>query len=231
MNSSARDSINAGQRTRISVPSSQAINNNHYNPIKNAIDNHNDKICKAQLPVNSSFSPLTPAAGVARINSAPSSFGSQHSHTTVREHKRQRINSVGFEPDLNFVGSSPVKTPSRVTGISLELMKSVDDENGLAGKSFAFLLRDDCPNVFMMIKLFIVLPVTTATAERSFSQLRRLKTYLRSTMGEKNLQLNGMMAIHKEEVDVMDPEEIADEFIGDNNYRKQVFGPPGFRSE
>ena len=45
-------------------------------------------------------------------------------------------------------------------------------------------------------------------------------------MGEKNLQLNGMMAIHKDEVFAMCPEEIADIFISDNNYRKQVFGPP-----
>ena len=38
-----------------------------------------------------------------------------------------------------------------------------------------------------LLRLFATLPVTTASAERSFSQLRRLKTYLRSIMGEEHL--------------------------------------------
>ena len=33
-----------------------------------------------------------------------------------------------------------------------------------------------------VLKIYFTIPVTTATAERLFSCLRRLKTYLRSTM-------------------------------------------------
>ena len=39
-----------------------------------------------------------------------------------------------------------------------------------------------------------VLPASTASAERSFSSLRRLKSYLRSTMAQK--RLTALMAIH-----------------------------------
>ena len=34
--------------------------------------------------------------------------------------------------------------------------------------------------VFRLIKIFYTIPVTTSTAERAFSALRRLKTYLRT---------------------------------------------------
>jgi len=36
--------------------------------------------------------------------------------------------------------------------------------------------------VVLLIRLQLVIPTSTATAERSFSALRRLKTYLQATM-------------------------------------------------
>jgi len=42
----------------------------------------------------------------------------------------------------------------------------------------------DFPNIHFLIKILCTLPVSTATPERSFSTLKRLKTYLRSTMNE-----------------------------------------------
>ena len=42
------------------------------------------------------------------------------------------------------------------------------------------------------------IPVTTATAERSFSALRLLKTYLRATMKEERLNGLALMAIRKD---------------------------------
>ena len=40
------------------------------------------------------------------------------------------------------------------------------------------------PNMFMILNLLAVLPVTTRSCERSISSLRRVKTYLRSTMSQ-----------------------------------------------
>ena len=36
--------------------------------------------------------------------------------------------------------------------------------------------------MYEILKLYFTFPVTTATAERSFSSLRKIKTFLRSTM-------------------------------------------------
>lgn len=49
-----------------------------------------------------------------------------------------------------------------------------------------------------LLKIFVTIPVTTATTERSFSTLRRLKTYLRSTTGEDRLHGLALLNIHRE---------------------------------
>ena len=41
--------------------------------------------------------------------------------------------------------------------------------------------REQFPGIMKLLQLLLVVPATSATAERSFSMLRRIKTYLRST--------------------------------------------------
>jgi hypothetical protein len=50
------------------------------------------------------------------------------------------------------------------------------------------------PVISKLLQILIKLPVTTATGERSFSTLRRLKTYLRNTTGQQ--RLNGMATLN-----------------------------------
>ena len=53
------------------------------------------------------------------------------------------------------------------------------------------------PNIHILLKLLLVLPISTATAERTFSSLRILKTWLRSTMAEERLSGLALMYIHR----------------------------------
>ena len=53
------------------------------------------------------------------------------------------------------------------------------------------------PNINILLKLLLVLPISTATAERTFSSLRILKTWLRSTVAEERLSGLGLMYIHR----------------------------------
>jgi hypothetical protein len=46
---------------------------------------------------------------------------------------------------------------------------------------FSCMYDEVFSEVSRLIRLFLVIPATSATAERSFSTLRRLKTYMRST--------------------------------------------------
>ena len=51
-------------------------------------------------------------------------------------------------------------------------------------ESYLVVDRDRFPNIKALLNIGGTLPVGSADAERSFSCLRRLKTYLRNRMGE-----------------------------------------------
>ena len=53
------------------------------------------------------------------------------------------------------------------------------------------------PNIFTMLKILAVLPVTTFSCERSNSVLHRMKTYLRSTMTQGRLNGLALQHIHR----------------------------------
>ena len=53
-------------------------------------------------------------------------------------------------------------------------------------------------NVWVLMKILLVMPATNASSEHSFSGLRRIKTYLRTTMTQKRLNDLMVLNIHKE---------------------------------
>ena len=78
--------------------------------------------------------------------------------------------------------------------------------------------------VFRLLQIFFTLPVTTATAERTFSALRRLKTFLRSTMSQPRLNHTMLLYIHKDRTDTINDISIAKQFIMENDRRRSFFG-------
>lgn len=54
------------------------------------------------------------------------------------------------------------------------------------------------PNIYILLKLLAVLPVSTATVERSFSTLRRIKSYLRNTTSENRSNGLALLSIHRD---------------------------------
>lgn len=65
-----------------------------------------------------------------------------------------------------------------------------------------------------VIELIVVIPVSSASAERSFSTMRRVKTYLRSTMKSSRLNELTLLSIEREiSGQFMDnPSAVIDEF-------------------
>ena len=55
------------------------------------------------------------------------------------------------------------------------------------------------PQVAQLLRLYFLVPVSSCSAERSFSCLRRLKTWLRNTMGQNRLSSLAIMNIEREE--------------------------------
>ncbi|XP_060556589.1 52 kDa repressor of the inhibitor of the protein kinase-like [Ruditapes philippinarum] len=67
------------------------------------------------------------------------------------------------------------------------------------------------------LALLMVVPVSTATAERSFSTMRRVKSYLRSTMTTERLSGLGLLNIYQEKK--LDAERIVDMFAAKKERR------------
>ena len=59
-----------------------------------------------------------------------------------------------------------------------------------------------------LIKLYLTIPVTTASAERTFSTLNRLKTVLQNSMTQSRLNHCSLANIYKEKLDEIDPYQI-----------------------
>lgn len=79
------------------------------------------------------------------------------------------------------------------------------------------------PQVTKMIQLYLVCPATSATAERSFSELRRLKTYLRSTMGQRRLNALAILSTYPDELDKLDMDSILRQFVCRSEMRRNAF--------
>ena len=91
-------------------------------------------------------------------------------------------------------------------------------------KTVSLAQKSMISEVITLVKLLLVMPASNATSERSFSALRRVKTYLRSTMTQ--LRLNNLMLlhIHKERTDSLNLDEIANDFIDRKETRLALFG-------
>ncbi|CAF2879856.1 unnamed protein product [Rotaria sp. Silwood2] len=71
-----------------------------------------------------------------------------------------------------------------------------------------------------LIKLYLTLLVTTATAERAFSTLNRLKIMLQNCMTQARLNHCVLTYIYKKKkVDEIDPYQIMPTFIASNSKR------------
>jgi hypothetical protein len=53
------------------------------------------------------------------------------------------------------------------------------------------------PTIKYLLSVLATLPVTTASAERSFSTLKRIKTYLRNSTGNERLSALAVLSIHR----------------------------------
>ena len=64
---------------------------------------------------------------------------------------------------------------------------------------------------------------TMCTAERSFSALRRLKTYTRATMNQDRLNHVALLNIHSDLARELNLEPLINEFISKTNFRSSTF--------
>ena len=73
-------------------------------------------------------------------------------------------------------------------------------------------------------KLIRVMAATNAVVEGSFSRLRNIKSYLRSTITEVRLNSAMILNIHKEKSDELNWIDFANEFVESSEIRQTIFG-------
>ena len=78
--------------------------------------------------------------------------------------------------------------------------------------------------VCKLLSLVLVMPATNAVSERSFSCLRRLKSYLRATMSQSRLNNIMVLHVHKNLTDKLSLVDIGNDFISGSSHRESLLG-------
>ena len=123
------------------------------------------------------------------------------------------LNTLNLEMQLNMLGNT----------ISDSTMDIFDVKKYFMDATAA--VRSHFNEVMLVLKLILVLPATNTTSKRSFSAMKYIKSYLRSTMGQE--RLNNLMVLHvyKELTDEIELKKIANDFISKCPWRQEeVFG-------
>ena len=76
--------------------------------------------------------------------------------------------------------------------------------------------------VLILARIYMASPVTSVECERSFSVLRRLKTWLRRTTGQSRLNHELILVAHSERP--VDLEDVIQDFVQLNEQRQDDFG-------
>ena len=72
--------------------------------------------------------------------------------------------------------------------------------------------KQNFSEILVLLKIYLTSPIANVTAERSFSGLKRIKSYLRSTMKQERLSSMTVINLESENLELIDLEEVIDEF-------------------
>jgi hypothetical protein len=146
--------------------------------------------------------------------------------TDSRDELTQRCLSVANK----FTDINPVALNNELLMLSqcrknescdIPAFKTVDDVMSFFGKR-SIEYRSMFSEVLKLSILLAVVPATSATAERSFSCLKRIKTWLRTTMGQSRLNSLAVLHAHRHIEPQLDL--VLNEFVQLNQSRERVFG-------
>ncbi|XP_050777078.1 zinc finger MYM-type protein 1-like isoform X3 [Gopherus flavomarginatus] len=105
-------------------------------------------------------------------------------------------------------------------------VKSGVDENLTINSVLKFMIANDMcsiyPNLSRLYHIFLTLPISSAVAERPFSRLKLIKSYLRSTMSEDRLSRLALLAIERQLATEVDYNKVIDNFARMKLRRKRL---------
>ncbi|PNT75055.1 hypothetical protein BRADI_1g27024v3 [Brachypodium distachyon] len=102
---------------------------------------------------------------------------------------------------------------------------SLDDKSLLSSSNIhKYLKRRGCfPNAVIAYRILLTIPVTVASAKRSFSKLKLLKSYLRSTMTQERFNGLATISLENDVLEKINYEDIIEDFVSRNTRRMMLF--------
>ena len=88
---------------------------------------------------------------------------------------------------------------------------------------YEYRIVSSFPQLQKLLTLFLTIPVTVASAVRSFSKLKLIKTYLRSTMRQSRLADLAILSIENAEAKIMDFSNLIKQFASVKAERERKF--------
>ena len=122
----------------------------------------------------------------------------------IQSWRKLQINYKSYKNDVGVDFSSEICSFRREFKDELKSQSSVLDVFKLL---LSFHMAASVPEL-TVCALFLTLPVTVASAQRSFSKLKLIKTYLRSTMAQDRLDGLSLLAIERDAAQKLDIDSI-----------------------
>ena len=116
---------------------------------------------------------------------------------------------------------------TELTSFASEFKKEIADKTSvleIVGLMLESRVSSSFPEAYKLLVLFVTVPVTVATAERSFSKLKLIKTYLRSKIPQERLDNLALLSIENSEAKSIDKAELIQRFANVNARRHKRIG-------
>jgi len=76
------------------------------------------------------------------------------------------------------------------------------------------------PNLYKLLNVAYTIPISSATCERAFSAMRRVKNWLRSTMLQDRFSNLSLLSIERDLTNNIDSDTVLEHFIAINKNRR-----------
>lgn len=102
---------------------------------------------------------------------------------------------------LSYKILNPVPDSSKISDSPIDILNYITKKN----------LQSLFPNLFIALRIFLTLPISVASGERSFSKLKLIKNYLRTSMCQERLSDLAVISIENKICEAIDHNEMINE--------------------
>lgn len=103
----------------------------------------------------------------------------------------------------------------------LDLCKELHKNSVIEKYELLSNLQSTFPNIQTILQIYLTIPVSNASGERSFSCLKRVKNYLRSTISQERLTSLAILSIESESLRILNYDELISDFAKGKVRKKQ----------